>query len=289
MHRRQVREVNLGDWTRSYPSQPRAESSCAIAEIRAACSGCPPVSCSSELGCSSSTDAIASTVPLALSQTSDSPQVAVVGAGAAGLYTALCAARAGRDCDAVSGPPLAGSLEVVGPGRARRGDGRRRQPRAAPPDTIAAGRGAVRESAARGLVRRGADAVERPRRALGMRFDADRQGRLSLGLEGGHSVRRDRARRRRSDGSPPGPPARALVAEDRASRCSRAAARPADHRPRRRWRASASTTARRLRPQRCSPPAAPPRCGRARLIRRARSARGCCSPTPRARRSPTSS
>jgi L-aspartate oxidase len=56
-------------------------------------------------------------------------------------------------------------------------------------DTIAAGRGAVRESAARVLCDEAPQAVEDLTR-LGVRFDADREGRLSLGLEGGHSARR---------------------------------------------------------------------------------------------------
>ena len=56
-------------------------------------------------------------------------------------------------------------------------------------DTIAAGRGAVRESAARVLCDEAPHAVEDLTR-LGVRFDADREGRLSLGLEGGHSARR---------------------------------------------------------------------------------------------------
>jgi L-aspartate oxidase len=56
-------------------------------------------------------------------------------------------------------------------------------------DTIAAGRGAVRESAARVLCYEAPQAVEDLAR-LGVRFDADREGRLSLGLEGGHRARR---------------------------------------------------------------------------------------------------
>ena len=56
-------------------------------------------------------------------------------------------------------------------------------------DTITAGRGAVRESAARVLCEEAPDAVEDLTR-LGVRFDADREGRLALGLEGGHSARR---------------------------------------------------------------------------------------------------
>ena len=56
-------------------------------------------------------------------------------------------------------------------------------------DTIAAGRGAVRESAARALCEEAPAAVADLNR-LGVVFDADRHGRLALGLEGGHSVRR---------------------------------------------------------------------------------------------------
>jgi L-aspartate oxidase len=56
-------------------------------------------------------------------------------------------------------------------------------------DTIAAGRGTVRESAARVLCEEAPRAVE-DLTALGLQFDADRYGRLSLGLEGGHSARR---------------------------------------------------------------------------------------------------
>jgi L-aspartate oxidase len=56
-------------------------------------------------------------------------------------------------------------------------------------DTIAAGRDAVRESAARVLCEEAPEAVSNLTR-LGMRFDADRDGHVALGLEGGHSVRR---------------------------------------------------------------------------------------------------
>ncbi len=56
-------------------------------------------------------------------------------------------------------------------------------------DTITAGRQAVRESAARVLCEEAPGAVADLDR-LGVRFDADRNGRLALGLEGGHSRRR---------------------------------------------------------------------------------------------------
>ena len=87
-----------------------------------------------------------------------------------------------------------------------------------------AGRGAVRESAARVLVRGGARGGRGPAR-LGVRFDADRHGRLALGLEGGHSRRRivhagGAATGRRLD-----PPAvGAGRRRTSGSRCSRAAA-----------------------------------------------------------------
>src|ERR1700690_3000440 len=56
-------------------------------------------------------------------------------------------------------------------------------------DTLKAGRGCVRESAAKVLCDEAPAAVDDLSR-LGVRFDADRRGRLALGLEGGHSARR---------------------------------------------------------------------------------------------------
>jgi L-aspartate oxidase len=56
-------------------------------------------------------------------------------------------------------------------------------------DTESAGRGAVRRSAANVLVREAPHAVTELER-LGVRFDADRYGRMALSLEGGHSRRR---------------------------------------------------------------------------------------------------
>jgi L-aspartate oxidase len=124
-----------------------------------------------------------------LGQTRNNPHVAVVGAGAAGLYTALCAARHGASVTLISGPPLAGSSSWWAQGglaAAMSGDD---SPERHLRDTIVAGRGAVRESAARVLCGEAPMAVEDLTR-LGVRFDADRRGRLSLGLEGGHSARR---------------------------------------------------------------------------------------------------
>ena len=117
------------------------------------------------------------------------PQVAVVGAGAAGLYTALCAARQAASVTLISGPPLAGSSSWWAQGGLAAAMSADDSPERHLRDTIAAGRGAVRESAARVLCDEAAAAVEDLTR-LGVRFDADRRGRLSLGLEGGHSARR---------------------------------------------------------------------------------------------------
>ena len=183
------------------------------------------MSCSTELGCSSSTDAIASTVPLALGQTTDSPRRAsVVGAGAAGLYTALCAARNGASVTLISGPPLAGSSSWWAQGGLAAAMSAGDSPERHLQDTIAAGRGAVRESAARVLCDEAPHAVEDLTR-LGVRFDADREGRLSLGLEGGHSARRIVHAGGAATGRRLVRQLSALVAEDQRSTCSRAVAR----------------------------------------------------------------
>ncbi len=112
-----------------------------------------------------------------------------MGAGAAGLYTALCAARQGAAVTLVSAMPLAGSSSYWAQGglaAALAGDD---SPEAHLADTIVAGRGSVRESAARVLCDE-APAAVRDLQELGVAFDADRHGQLALGLEGGHSRRR---------------------------------------------------------------------------------------------------
>jgi L-aspartate oxidase len=116
-------------------------------------------------------------------------QVAVVGAGAAGLYTALCAAREGAQVTLVSATPLAESSSWFAQGGLAAAVSAEDSPEQHLRDTIAAGRGAVRESAARVLCDEAPGAVA-DLSELGVRFDADRSGRLALGLEGGHSARR---------------------------------------------------------------------------------------------------
>jgi len=115
--------------------------------------------------------------------------VAVVGAGAAGLYAALCAAREQATVALVSATPLAQTASYWAQGglaaALAAADSAERHLR----DTELAGRELVRRPAAEILAREAPECV-RDLQTLGVRFDADRFGRLALGLEGGHSVRR---------------------------------------------------------------------------------------------------
>ncbi len=116
-------------------------------------------------------------------------QVAVVGAGAAGLYTALCAARKGARVALVSATPLAESSSYWAQGGLAAALASDDSPERHLADTIAAGRDAVRLSAARLLCSEAPAAVD-DLASLGVQFDADRHGQLALGLEGGHCTRR---------------------------------------------------------------------------------------------------
>ncbi len=115
--------------------------------------------------------------------------MAVVGAGAAGLYAALVAAAEGASVALVSRSPLAQTASYWAQGgiAAALSDGD--SPERHAEDTLAAGRDAARESAVRALCEESPARV-RDLQALGVRFDADRNGNLALGLEGGHSERR---------------------------------------------------------------------------------------------------
>ena len=115
--------------------------------------------------------------------------IAVVGAGAAGLYTALCAAREGARVVLVSATPLAQTASYWAQGGLAAALAADDSPERHLADTERAGRELVRRSAAQILVREAPSCVE-DLQALGVRFDADRFGRLALGLEGGHSIRR---------------------------------------------------------------------------------------------------
>jgi L-aspartate oxidase len=113
----------------------------------------------------------------------------VVGAGAAGLFSALTAARAGAQVTLVSARPLAETASYWAQGGAAAALAIDDSPRIHLEDTLNAGRNLTRRTAAEVLTSEAADRV-RDLVELGCQFDADRHGHLALGLEGGHSRRR---------------------------------------------------------------------------------------------------
>ena len=113
----------------------------------------------------------------------------VVGAGAAGLYACLCAAREGARVTLASARPLAETASYWAQGGLAAALAAEDSPELHLEDTVAAGRGLVRRSAAAVLTEE-APARFRDLQALGVRFDGDRHGNLALGLEGGHGIRR---------------------------------------------------------------------------------------------------
>jgi L-aspartate oxidase len=115
--------------------------------------------------------------------------VAVIGAGAAGLYAALKASQQRGRVLLVSATPLAETASYWAQGGIAAALAVDDSPEQHLHDTIVAGRGLVREAAARVLVDESPDVVT-DLEHLGVHFDADRHGNLALGLEGGHSRRR---------------------------------------------------------------------------------------------------
>lgn len=115
--------------------------------------------------------------------------VAVIGAGGAGLFTALTAAEQGARVTLVSATPLAQTASYWAQGGIAAAVAADDSPELHLADTEAAGRGAVRRSAAQVLVDEAPDRL-RDLERLGVVFDADRHGALALGLEGGHTRRR---------------------------------------------------------------------------------------------------
>ena len=115
--------------------------------------------------------------------------VAVIGAGAAGLYAALVAAAAGARVMLISRSPLAQSASYWAQGGIAAALAEDDSVELHLRDTLKAGRALSRESAARVLCEDSPDRV-RHLEHLGVHFDADRHGALALGLEGGHSRRR---------------------------------------------------------------------------------------------------
>ena len=113
----------------------------------------------------------------------------VVGAGAAGLFAALTAAREGARVTLVSARPLAETASYLAQGGAAAALAVDDSPAIHLEDTLEAGRGLTKRSAAVTLTNEAAARV-RELIELGCQFDADRHGDLALGLEGGHSRRR---------------------------------------------------------------------------------------------------
>jgi len=116
-------------------------------------------------------------------------EIAVVGAGAAGLYAALIAARAGARVALVSATRLARTASYWAQGGIAAALAVDDSPDRHREDTERAGRALVRTSAAAVLCR-DAPGIVADLEGLGVHFDADRHGNLALGLEGGHSLRR---------------------------------------------------------------------------------------------------
>jgi L-aspartate oxidase len=113
----------------------------------------------------------------------------VVGGGAAGLWSALRAAELGARVCLVSRTPLSQSASYWAQGGLAAALEPDDSPERHAADTIAAGRGLCRTAAVRMLVEE-APAMVRDLVARGVVFDVDHEGRLALGLEGGHAHRR---------------------------------------------------------------------------------------------------
>ena len=125
--------------------------------------------------------------------------MAVVGAGAGGLYAALCAAREHAAVVLVSATPLAQTASYWAQGGLAAALAADDSFDLHLRDTELAGRGLVRRSAAEILVREAPERVADLQR-LGVRFDGDRFGHLALALEGGALGAARRARGRQRDG-----------------------------------------------------------------------------------------
>jgi L-aspartate oxidase len=120
---------------------------------------------------------------------SEQADVAVVGAGGAGLYAALNAAAEGARVVLISATPLARTASYWAQGGIAAALAPGDSPDLHRHDTEVAGRGLVRPSAAAVLCREAARIVS-DLEHRGVRFDLDADGELALGLEGGHSMRR---------------------------------------------------------------------------------------------------
>src|SRR6478609_6863641 len=177
--------------TRAAPNQPAALISASSARIRSGRSGCPGTLCAMN---SSSRSQIARRAVSSIGHTviASGPvrsDLVVVGAGAAGLFAALTAAREGAKVTLVSARPLAETASYWAQGGAAAALAIDDSPAIHLEDTLQAGRGLTKRATAVVLTDEAADRV-RELQELGCQFDADRHGDLALGLEGGHSRRR---------------------------------------------------------------------------------------------------
>ena len=125
-------------------------------------------------------------IPPALIEAAD---VAVVGAGAAGLYTALIAAGSGARVVLVSSSPLAQSASYWAQGGLAAALDPDDTVDLHLADTVAAGRGATDRRMAEILCAEAPERVHELER-LGISFDRSADGELLLSLEGGHTRRR---------------------------------------------------------------------------------------------------
>lgn len=124
-----------------------------------------------------------------MSETVIRTDIAVVGAGAAGLYATLVAARRGQRTLLVSQAPLATTASYWAQGGIAAAIGEGDATANHLDDTIKAGRKLSKPSAARVLTDEAPLAVADLQR-LGVTFDGEAGGAPALGLEGGHSMRR---------------------------------------------------------------------------------------------------
>lgn len=113
----------------------------------------------------------------------------VIGGGAAGLWSALCAAEQGGSVCLVSRKPLAESSSFHAQGGLAAALDGADSPEQHFEDTMKAGRDLCRASAVKVLTEEGPGIVDDLIRR-GMNFDREPDGSLSLALEGGHSHRR---------------------------------------------------------------------------------------------------
>jgi L-aspartate oxidase len=115
--------------------------------------------------------------------------VAVVGAGAAGLHAALEAAEAGGRVVLISRKTLSETASFRAQGGLAAAIAADDSPARHAEDTLNAGRGLCYPAAVEVLVEESPAAVESLMRR-GVAFDLEPDGELALGLEGGHSARR---------------------------------------------------------------------------------------------------